>query len=119
MARDQLRDVLKPNLTQAARALSGDQNRHPLARMIAAGPCGIIAVICRDDQQITRLQPIQNRPYRAIKPPKIAAGAILTSSRRWQEKGVFKTIFLMWSLRFAYWRGADPEKLHKRYYQGG
>jgi rSAM/selenodomain-associated transferase 2 len=34
-----------------------------------------------------------------------------TSSRRWEEGGVVRTILLMWRLRLAYWLGADPERL--------
>ena len=40
---------------------------------------------------------------------------LTTSSRRWEERGVWRTILLMWSLRFAYWLGADPGRLARRY----
>ncbi|WP_151703035.1 TIGR04283 family arsenosugar biosynthesis glycosyltransferase [Nitrincola alkalilacustris] len=40
---------------------------------------------------------------------------VTTSGRRWQEKGVWRTIWLMWSLRFAYWRGVSAEALALRY----
>jgi rSAM/selenodomain-associated transferase 2 len=40
---------------------------------------------------------------------------VTTSSRRWQEYGVYKTIWLMWTLRYAFWRGASADKLAKRY----
>lgn len=40
---------------------------------------------------------------------------VLTSGRRWQEKGIWRTIFLMWRLRFAYWRGTSPELLVQKY----
>jgi rSAM/selenodomain-associated transferase 2 len=40
---------------------------------------------------------------------------ILTSSRRWEEKGIFRTILLMWILRLQYYLGADPETLAKSY----
>lgn len=43
---------------------------------------------------------------------------ITTSSRRWEQCGAWRTIWLMWSLRFAYWRGADPAALARRY-RGG
>lgn len=39
----------------------------------------------------------------------------ITSSRRWQEQGILRTVLLMWSLRWAYWRGEDPGKLAARY----
>jgi rSAM/selenodomain-associated transferase 2 len=41
---------------------------------------------------------------------------VLTSSRRWEEKGLFRTIFLMWFLRLAYFCRADPKRLAKLYY---
>jgi rSAM/selenodomain-associated transferase 2 len=34
-----------------------------------------------------------------------------TSGRRWETRGVWPTIFLMWRLRWAYWRGADASEL--------
>ena len=41
---------------------------------------------------------------------------VIASSRRWEEKGMFTTILLMWRLRFAYSLGADPARLVRRYY---
>lgn len=41
---------------------------------------------------------------------------VLTSARRWQQHGIFKTILLMWRLRWAYFFGADPSDLAMRYY---
>ncbi|MFE8072014.1 TIGR04283 family arsenosugar biosynthesis glycosyltransferase [Marinobacteraceae bacterium S3BR75-40.1] len=41
---------------------------------------------------------------------------VVTDSRRWEEQGVWRTVFLMWRLRFDYWRGISPEQLVKRYY---
>lgn len=40
---------------------------------------------------------------------------VRTSGRRWEQKGIWRTIFLMWRLRFAYWRGASPDQLAKIY----
>jgi rSAM/selenodomain-associated transferase 2 len=36
---------------------------------------------------------------------------LLTSSRRWQQQGILRTIVLMWGLRLAYWLGVSPERL--------
>lgn len=41
---------------------------------------------------------------------------VVTSSRHWETRGIVKTIMLMWRLRLAYFFGADPDKLHDRYY---
>jgi len=40
---------------------------------------------------------------------------IITSSRRWEENGVLRTILLMWRLRLAYALGVSPEKLAHDY----
>jgi rSAM/selenodomain-associated transferase 2 len=40
---------------------------------------------------------------------------VVTSSRRWEERGIVRTILLMWRLRLAYALGADPHRLAERY----
>lgn len=40
---------------------------------------------------------------------------VITSSRRWQKHGIWKTILLMWRLRFAYWRGVPAFELAEYY----
>lgn len=40
---------------------------------------------------------------------------VATSGRRWEKHGVARTILLMWRLRAAYFLGADPERLARRY----
>lgn len=44
---------------------------------------------------------------------------LTASSRRWEEEGTWRTIALMWRLRWAYWRGTDPAELAGRYRAGG
>ncbi len=41
---------------------------------------------------------------------------VVTSSRRWEKHGIFRTILLMWLLRLLYFVGVHPDKLHKLYY---
>ncbi|MEQ1517325.1 MAG: TIGR04283 family arsenosugar biosynthesis glycosyltransferase [Usitatibacteraceae bacterium] len=41
---------------------------------------------------------------------------IVTSGRRWEKHGVWRTIFLMWRIRWAFFLGADPVDLHRAYY---
>ena len=53
---------------------------------------------------------------RRLAAPLVLEPAITSSSRRWQQQGIVKTVLLMWSLRFAFWLGVDPERLHKMYY---
>ena len=40
---------------------------------------------------------------------------VQTAARRWQEKGVFRTVLLMWWLRLAYWLGVSPARLAQWY----
>lgn len=49
-------------------------------------------------------------------PPKCVTARITASGQRWDTHGAAKTIGSMWALRFAYWRGADPGALARRYY---
>ena len=55
---------------------------------------------------------------RAVSRPKVETQKVITSSRRWESKGIVKTILLMWRLRFAYFIGQDPHQLAERYYPG-
>lgn len=48
--------------------------------------------------------------------PRCLRPALTTSSRRWEARGAWPTIWLMWSLRYRYWRGAPPEQLYRDYY---
>ncbi|MFA9420761.1 MAG: TIGR04283 family arsenosugar biosynthesis glycosyltransferase [Gammaproteobacteria bacterium] len=48
--------------------------------------------------------------------PSIGAHPVMTSSRRWQQNGIIKTVLLMWSLRLAYFLGINPVRLHRIYY---
>lgn len=43
---------------------------------------------------------------------------VVTSSRRWETRGIVRTVLLMWRLRLAYFCGADPRRL-ARHYDGG
>ena len=40
---------------------------------------------------------------------------VITSSRRWETKGVAATVFLMWKLRLYYFFGMSPDKLKQLY----
>lgn len=55
---------------------------------------------------------------RALKrhgPPACLRERVTTSARRWERDGVWRTIFLMWRLRAAYFFGADPRQLAIQY----
>jgi GT2 family glycosyltransferase len=40
---------------------------------------------------------------------------VTTSGRRWERDGAWRTIALMWRLRWLYWTGTPPERLAERY----
>ena len=48
--------------------------------------------------------------------PYCATASVITSSRRWEEHGVWRTILLMWKLRWQYYRGVSPAELFAQYY---
>lgn len=47
--------------------------------------------------------------------PACLAQKVVTSGRRWEQRGVWRTIFLMWRLRLQYLAGAAPAKLADLY----
>jgi rSAM/selenodomain-associated transferase 2 len=50
-----------------------------------------------------------------IGPPLCLRARVTTSSRRWRENGILRTVFFMWRLRLAYFIGADPARLAQLY----
>ncbi len=48
--------------------------------------------------------------------PLCLAETIVTSSRRWEKRGIWRTIVLMWRLRLAYFLGAEPARLAEIYH---
>lgn len=40
---------------------------------------------------------------------------VVTSSRRWLESGIGRTILLMWTLKLLYYAGVSPERLSRAY----
>jgi rSAM/selenodomain-associated transferase 2 len=55
---------------------------------------------------------------RRVADPIRPAGGVCTSSRRWEEQGVWRTVLAMWRLRMAYLLGASPYHLAKIYREG-
>jgi rSAM/selenodomain-associated transferase 2/rSAM/selenodomain-associated transferase 1 len=47
--------------------------------------------------------------------PACLRNQVVTSARRWQKYGVWRTILLMWRLRIAYFFGSAPQALAQRY----
>ncbi len=56
-----------------------------------------------------------SRRLKKISKPVCIKQKVITSSRRWESKGVVVTVLLMWKLRLYYFFGASPEKLKQLY----
>ena len=61
-----------------------------------------------EDVEFSRRLCLVSRPY-CVRSP------VITDSRRWEKLGPWRTIFLMWRLRWRYWRGESPESLAQAY----
>ena len=57
-----------------------------------------------------------SRQLRRVGPPACLRAKVITSGRRWDSRGAWRTIALMWWLRWRYWRGASPEQLARAYH---
>lgn len=73
-------------------------------------------------ERIGRYQPIPlmedvalSSALRRHSHPYCIPASVITDSRRWEVNGAWRTIVLMWRLRWAYWRGTPPEILAQRY----
>jgi rSAM/selenodomain-associated transferase 2 len=56
-----------------------------------------------------------SKRLRRLAPPACLQGPALTSGRRWDKHGAWRTILLMWRLRAEYFFGADPRRLALKY----
>ena len=66
------------------------------------------------------LQPLMedieiSRRLKRLGPPACLSARVCTSGRRWEQRGVWRTIVLMWRLRWRYWRGESPARLAQAY----
>jgi rSAM/selenodomain-associated transferase 2 len=50
-----------------------------------------------------------------LAPPACLRERVATSGRRWETRGVWSTIVLMWRLRWRYWRGESAHSLAEAY----
>ena len=56
-----------------------------------------------------------SRRLKTFGPPLCLQQRVVTSGRRWQQRGILRTILLMWRLRLAYFFGAQPAALARQY----
>lgn len=69
---------------------------------------GFANIPLMEDVEFSGRLKLASRPY-CISDP------VVTDSRRWQTHGAWRTIWLMWRLRWRYWRGEAPDELAKVY----
>jgi len=56
-----------------------------------------------------------SKRLRQVSRPACIGQCVITSGRRWETDGVWRTMVLMWRLRWQYWRGVPAEQLAKAY----
>lgn len=56
-----------------------------------------------------------SKRLKRISTPVCLRARVRTSGRRWDQRGSWRTIVLMWQLRWAYWRGTPAQQLAERY----
>lgn len=71
---------------------------------------GYAAIPLMEDIELTKRLSKMSKPL-------CISNKLTTSSRRWEEKGILKTMLLMWYLRIRYATGTSAEILVKKYYK--
>ncbi|OGA64456.1 MAG: glycosyl transferase [Betaproteobacteria bacterium RIFCSPLOWO2_12_FULL_65_14] len=105
--------------------------RHPLLRVVAWAmsvrsrltgiATGDQAIFVRRDAfdgfaEIALMEDIAfSKAMRRRAAPACLRARVRTSGRRWETRGVLRTILLMWRLRLLYFLGARPERLARLY----
>ncbi|MBS9402846.1 TIGR04283 family arsenosugar biosynthesis glycosyltransferase [Halomonas sp. TRM85114] len=56
-----------------------------------------------------------SRRLKRLSPPACLRAKVTSSGRRWERNGVWRTIRLMWRLRYRYWRGVSADILAREY----
>ena len=56
-----------------------------------------------------------SRKLKKLGRPLCLSSRVTTAARRWEQKGIIRTILLMWGLRLAYWLGVSPQRLAEWY----
>ena len=77
------------------------------AALAAAG--GVPEQVLMEDVELSRR-------LKRLSAPICLRQRVTTSGRRWQRDGLWATIWLMWTLRWRYWRGESAEAIAQAYY---
>ncbi|MBR2513948.1 MAG: TIGR04283 family arsenosugar biosynthesis glycosyltransferase [Halomonas sp.] len=56
-----------------------------------------------------------SKRLKALSSPACLRTKVISSGRRWDQFGAWRTIRLMWRLRYRYWRGVSATQLAKEY----
>jgi len=56
-----------------------------------------------------------SRAMKRVGAPACLRDRVTTSGRRWEARGVVRTVFLMWRLRLLYALGVEPQRLARHY----
>jgi rSAM/selenodomain-associated transferase 2 len=86
---------------------TGDQATF-VARAAFAAVGGFPALALMEDVALSKR-------LKRVSPPLCLRERAVTSGRRWESRGVVRTIVLMWWLRLRYALGASPERLRRTY----
>lgn len=107
------------------------EGRHPLLKMIACAinlrsrltgiATGDQAIFVRRDAfsgfpDIPLMEDVAfSRAMKRAGRPACVRSRVVTSGRRWESRGVLRTIVLMWRLRLLYALGVAPQRLARKY----
>jgi rSAM/selenodomain-associated transferase 2 len=67
------------------------------------------------DQPLMEDIELSTRLRASVGRPACLRAKAVTSGRRWDERGAWRTMILMWRLRWLYWRGVAAERLAAAY----
>lgn len=68
-------------------------------------------------EDIELCKQLKGKQLKGMAKPACLKSKVITSARRWQQHGTWRTIILMWHLRFDYWRGVSADNVKARYYK--
>jgi rSAM/selenodomain-associated transferase 2 len=108
--------------------------RHPLLRIVAAmmnARSRLTGIATGDQAMFVRRDAFEqaghfpdiplmedialSKALKRMSAPLCLRAHVASSGRRWERNGVLRTIVMMWRLRLAYFLGANPADLAKRY----
>ena len=109
------------------------ESRHPLLTIVGSAmnvrsrltgiATGDQAIFVRCDAfagfpEIALMEDVEfSKQMKQLGPPACLREKVLTSGRRWESRGVLRTIVLMWRLRLMFFLGARPDDLARIYYR--